>query len=86
MYLYMKTISVLSDLWGKLTCFVFASKTQKNSRERKSVARVCFFLSASKKVKRERIFIRKNAHSEKKKRTLFAVDRKKKETDARKIY
>jgi len=40
-------------------------------------------------VKRERIFTHKNAHSEKKKRTLFAVklvDRKKKETDARKIY
>jgi hypothetical protein len=87
MYLYMKTISVLSDLWGKLTCFVFASKTQKNSRERKSVfARVCFLSVVSKKVKRERIFTHKNAHSEKKKRTLFAVDRKKKEMDARKIY
>ena len=74
-----------------MTCFVCFVFQNENSKKlsRKKVSRPRSLLSVcEKKVKRERIFIRKNAHSEKKKRTLFAVlvDRKKKEMDARKIY
>lgn len=74
-----------------LCVFRFSKRKLKKTLEKESQsARVCFFLSASKKVKRERIFTHKNAHSEKKKlkhsSQLKLVDRKKKEMDARKIY